>query len=424
MWEIGRLTPNKSILKACFENKILVFCPAISDSGIGLMIWGQLAKGKQVETRAFEDLREIIDIAWTAKKTGVINIPPESTFLVFESGFRLDSMPETVDIEWSNDDLKNWVKATKIDSVLITKNKDLNHVDTQPRLYATIVNTDPINDVHKTLLGGIIYDGARHPIAVSRTYVEGLEKSAEKSIFFTWPTRITKNPTSGICTTPVDTILAFDRSGSMNVGNKKPPEPLTTSKNAAVAYVDSAELVDKVGLVSFASSASNPIDHEISIGHEAVKNAILNIQINKDGLQYTNIGDGIHKAVQELTSVRRTKDSKGVIVVLTDGVANRPVDPQKPNEVNNIKYAENYAIIQADQAKSAGIQVYTIGLGKGTNEEFLRDRIATDSTHYYNAPTAADLKLIYKKISESICKPEGFITDIVITPDVVFEKSL
>lgn len=72
LWEIGRLTPNKSILKACFDNKIPIFCPAISDSGIGLMIWGQLAKGKDIETRAFEDLKEIIDIAWTAKKSGVI----------------------------------------------------------------------------------------------------------------------------------------------------------------------------------------------------------------------------------------------------------------------------------------------------------------------------------------------------------------
>ncbi|MBI2650581.1 deoxyhypusine synthase family protein [Candidatus Woesearchaeota archaeon] len=72
LWEIGRLAPSKSILKACFENKIPVFCPAISDSGIGLMMWGHLAKGRNIETRAFEDLKEIIDIAWTAKKTGVI----------------------------------------------------------------------------------------------------------------------------------------------------------------------------------------------------------------------------------------------------------------------------------------------------------------------------------------------------------------
>lgn len=72
LWEIGKLTPKKSICKACFENKIPLFCPAISDSGIGLMIWGQLAKGKKIETSAFEDLKEIINIAWTAKKCGVI----------------------------------------------------------------------------------------------------------------------------------------------------------------------------------------------------------------------------------------------------------------------------------------------------------------------------------------------------------------
>ncbi len=72
LWEIGRLTPKKSILKSCFENKIPVFCPAISDSGIGLMMWGQIAKGRKIEANAFEDLKEIMDTAWTAKKRGVI----------------------------------------------------------------------------------------------------------------------------------------------------------------------------------------------------------------------------------------------------------------------------------------------------------------------------------------------------------------
>ena len=72
LWEIGKLTPKRSILKICFEKKIPLFCPAISDSGIGLMIWGHLARNKEVETRAFEDLKEIIDIAWASKKAGVI----------------------------------------------------------------------------------------------------------------------------------------------------------------------------------------------------------------------------------------------------------------------------------------------------------------------------------------------------------------
>ncbi len=36
------------------------------------MIWGQLARGRDSETRAFEDLKEMMDLAWTSKKAGVI----------------------------------------------------------------------------------------------------------------------------------------------------------------------------------------------------------------------------------------------------------------------------------------------------------------------------------------------------------------
>lgn len=72
LWALGSLVKNKSILKTCFERKIPIFCPAIADSGIGLMIWGQLGKGRKIEVDVFDDLKEIIEIAWTSKKNGVI----------------------------------------------------------------------------------------------------------------------------------------------------------------------------------------------------------------------------------------------------------------------------------------------------------------------------------------------------------------
>ncbi|MEM4259747.1 MAG: deoxyhypusine synthase family protein [Candidatus Woesearchaeota archaeon] len=76
LWKIGELVPeregNKSILKTCFNNKIPLFCPAISDSGIGLIVWGNIAKGKKCNVKVFEDMKEILDIAWTTKKAGVI----------------------------------------------------------------------------------------------------------------------------------------------------------------------------------------------------------------------------------------------------------------------------------------------------------------------------------------------------------------
>lgn len=72
LWLLGSLVENKSILKTCYEKKIPIFCPAIADSGIGLMIWGQLCKNKNIQVDVFNDLKEIIDIAWTSKKNGII----------------------------------------------------------------------------------------------------------------------------------------------------------------------------------------------------------------------------------------------------------------------------------------------------------------------------------------------------------------
>jgi deoxyhypusine synthase len=70
LWKLGSLVPKDkpSILRTCYEKKIPIFCPAISDSGIGLMIWGHLAKGKKIDVNAFDDLKEILDIAWDDKK--------------------------------------------------------------------------------------------------------------------------------------------------------------------------------------------------------------------------------------------------------------------------------------------------------------------------------------------------------------------
>ena len=72
--ERENLNPKMSILQKCYEKKIPVFCPALADSGIGLMIWGRKAAGKEIFIDAFEDMKEIIDFAWTSKKNGIIYV--------------------------------------------------------------------------------------------------------------------------------------------------------------------------------------------------------------------------------------------------------------------------------------------------------------------------------------------------------------
>ena len=351
-----------------------------------------------------------------AEGRGATEIAPASTFLLFEGNISATSTPDRVEVEFLASDLKRWVKAQAVPSVLMSKNQSLKNTDTKPRFDAALLNTDLVNDAGYASLGAIIYDAARHPVAISHTYVEGIPKGGSQDIFFTWPTRFTKRPKGGICVTPVDTMLVFDRSGSMDVGRKTPPEPLTTAKTAATAYVDAADLIDKVGVVSFATTPTEPIDHELSLDHDAVKKAVDSIAIEKGSLQHTNLGDALKSALVELGSARHTKDAKRVIVALTDGDANRPLDPVNPK---NTTYSSEHAATQASAARAAKIEVYAIGLGKGISEAFLRDRVATDPAYYFNAPKASDLPGIYKNISESICKEENFITEIVITPRAV-----
>lgn len=354
-----------------------------------------------------------------AEKSGVTEIPPASAILLFETGATFSGNIDHVDVVFDPSDLTHWTKASIAPSVVTTKNQSLKNTDTKPRLDAILVNTDLVNDVTSLTLGAIIYDARRRPIAISHTYVDTIKKGGEQSVFFTWPNRFSKNPLGAMCTTPVDTMLVFDRSGSMDVGHKNPPEPLTTAKNAAGAYVDAADIADKVGVVSFATDASNPIDHKLSIDHEGVRSAVAAIAIDKNGTQNTNLGDAIKGALEEFQSVRHTKDANKIIVALTDGVANRPLDPV--NQKNG-SYAEEYAAAAAKDAQAGGVQVYAIGLGSGINEAFLRNRIATDPAHYFSALTAEDLKNIYKNISERVCKPENFITEIVTTPRAIFAE--
>ena len=75
LWKLGELAPGEGILKKCYEKKIPIFCPGIADSGIGLMIWGRIAEGKEkTHIDVFADMNDIIDFSWKAERTGVIYV--------------------------------------------------------------------------------------------------------------------------------------------------------------------------------------------------------------------------------------------------------------------------------------------------------------------------------------------------------------
>jgi deoxyhypusine synthase len=72
LWELGKgLKDKNSILRIAFEKKIPIYCPALTDCGIGLQAMFYL-KGKKIDL--WKDLREFNEMVWEAKRKGVFYV--------------------------------------------------------------------------------------------------------------------------------------------------------------------------------------------------------------------------------------------------------------------------------------------------------------------------------------------------------------
>ena len=204
----------------------------------------------------------------------------------------------------------------------------------------------------------------------------------------------------------------------MNDDGAEPPQPLTDAKEAAQLFIDKMQSVDQVGLVSFATEASSPIDQELTLESIALKQTISSLSINvPDYEQHTNLGAGIRYAAKELNSSRHNYQAKKAMVVLTDGITSRPLDPN--NLSDDEIYPQKYARAQAQGAQSDNIMVYVIGLGSNLNEGFLRDYVASTNSHYYKAANSSELSDIYAEIALSVCENRTYKVQIFVRGDTM-----
>ncbi len=69
----SRLTDESSILRSAYDRKIPIFCPALSDSMIGLQAWLH-RQTKDLFVDAFGDVDEIVDLCYGVEKSGIVMI--------------------------------------------------------------------------------------------------------------------------------------------------------------------------------------------------------------------------------------------------------------------------------------------------------------------------------------------------------------
>lgn len=327
-----------------------------------------------------------------AERRNKISIRPRASLTIFEGGFLVERDPARVVFSFTAEPVFKKMDSSVPEIAVL--NRTLSGEEIRPRLEATVQNNGTIS-VRSMPVTAVVFDKGGNAIAASKTTVDSLEANESANIAFTWPAPFPVEV--GYCESPTDVAILLDRSSSMDDDSSTPPEPLTAVKKAAEEFVNLLAPLDQSAVISFATAASNPPDQILSSDHVRVQEAVSRIEIGQGVTQQTNIADALERAQDELFSTRHNPDSKRVVVLLTDGVANYPKRDGDP------AFAERYALSLAEGLKEKGVLIYAIGLGTELNEHFLR-QIASGSGSYYSAVTPTTLATIYKAIATSICR--------------------
>jgi Mg-chelatase subunit ChlD len=345
-----------------------------------------------------------LDYTFTlSDKTGVITersgktvLPPDSSYPVFEG--RIDTwgrIPTETKLVLHPADM--WLPASDTRSLFQTKDLKLVEADARPKLNVTMENTS-LDEAKSVEVVATIFDARGNALTSSQTFVDQFPGRSTKDLVFTWPNPIAKTIRS--CAVPTDVVLAIDLSGSMNNDGGTPPQPVTAVLDAASAFVNKVHPEDRVSVVTFASKAQVVVP--LSNDANAVAAAIKKLAIDpKEERGTTNTGDALLAAQAELNSVRHNSDARRVVILLTDGLATSPG-----------KTPADYAKEKATLVKDSGINLFTIGLGKEADMEFVR-AVASTETQAFAAPTTGTLGSIYQTITSSICEDGAARIDVI-----------
>lgn len=180
--------------------------------------------------------------------------------------------------------------------------------------------------------------------------------------------------------TAIDVVLVIDASGSMS-GTK-----IDNAKSAAKNFINQMQPGDQVSVIPFSDSVANPIQH-LTTDFSAARTYI------DDSSHYSFGGTDYIAALDaasiELNSSYRNFSSTPVMIFLSDGAPNTEVG----------------VLGKCTAMKAAGVQIFTIALGAGSD---ILSKMASSTTgttdHYFNGANPGDLAAIYNTIAVSLVK--------------------
>lgn len=200
-----------------------------------------------------------------------------------------------------------------------------------------------------------------------------------------------------VTTEGINIVIAFDISSSMLAEDFRPRNRLVVAKQRVKEFIMSRQS-DRIGLVAFSGEALTQVP--LTTDYQILLQAV-------DILQPGQLDDGTAIGLGIATGALRLRDAPGksrVLVLVTDGVNNRGIDPRAA----------------ARAAAVYGVRIYSIGVGtegmapvpvgrgpRGLRYELhpvqIDERLLTDVSRmtggrYFRARDAAALRAIYEQI--------------------------
>jgi Ca-activated chloride channel family protein len=204
--------------------------------------------------------------------------------------------------------------------------------------------------------------------------------------------RLSKSETK-VSASGIDIAVAIDLSGSMNrpdfeLHNER-VNRLVMAKEVLRSFIEKRPN-DRIGLVAFGAEAY--IAAPLTLDHDFLFEHLDRLQLGQIDWRQTAIGSGLSTAVNRL---RELKSKSKIVILMTDGENNAgKIDP----------------LTAAEAAKTLGVKVYTIGVGRHDvstdpqadtiDSETLQKIAQMTGGRFYLADNARKFQEIYDQIDK------------------------
>ncbi|WP_435364373.1 VWA domain-containing protein [Haloarchaeobius sp. DYHT-AS-18] len=211
----------------------------------------------------------------------------------------------------------------------------------------------------------------------------------------------------------VDVSIVFDVSGSMDNAMGK----FQSAKDGAKTLVNTLDSDDQVSLFPYETNIDSNNIERLTNNFSQVNTTIDNL----NDLGFTNIEAGVTYAAEELlgdenllappTSPSGNDDdaAEKVMVVLSDGNANRSLgDDGSTENLSNANDAQE-AIDAAQAAKDEGVRVFSIAYGDDATATTLQS-IASSSDDFFDDADIDNIEQVFAQIAQAIVGEKCFLS--------------